>query len=233
MTTTDVGCGAGDVSLLAAECVGPSGEVVGLDTNARALELARARAAASGATQVRFVQTDLREFPVDVPFDAAVGRFVLVYLADPAAVVRRLTQHVRPGGIVAFQEFQYEHTPMASAPVPLWDQFCAWVLEVFRHSHAETNMGWRLRPIFLEAGLPAPRLHLDVVLACPGDEVVVRTAANSLRSILPLLEQFGIATAAAVDVDTFGQRYAAELASSGAVHSLVPMVRAWTQTPTT
>jgi hypothetical protein len=57
-----------------------------------------------------------------------------------------------------------------------------------------------------------------------------RVVANSLRSILPLLEQFRIATAAEVDVDTFGQRYAAELAGSGAVHTLMPMVRAWTRT---
>ncbi|MBV9168518.1 MAG: hypothetical protein JOZ81_00355 [Chloroflexi bacterium] len=43
---------------------------------------------------------------------------------------------------------------------------------------------------------------------------------------------FTIATAAEVDVDTFGQRYAAELASAGAVHTMIPMVRAWTRTPT-
>jgi hypothetical protein len=69
-------------------------------------------------------------------------------------------------------------------------------------------------------------------LACPGDEVTARVVANSLRSALPLLERFGIATAAEVDVDTFGQRYAVELATSGAVHTLVPMVRAWTRTLT-
>jgi hypothetical protein len=72
---------------------------------------------------------------------------------------------------------------------------------------------------------------MDVCLACPGDEVEVRVATNTLRSALPLIERFGIATAAEVDVDTFGQRYAAELASAGAIHTTVPMVRAWTRMP--
>ncbi|MBV9169593.1 MAG: methyltransferase domain-containing protein, partial [Chloroflexi bacterium] len=79
MRVLDVGCGAGDVSLLLAELVGCSGEVVGVDTNARALELAQARAVANGAKQVRVVQSDLREFPVERSFDAVVGRFVLMY----------------------------------------------------------------------------------------------------------------------------------------------------------
>ena len=65
MRVLDVGCGPGDVSLLVAERVGPTGEVVGVDTNDRVLQLAQARASASGATQVRFVQADLRELRVD------------------------------------------------------------------------------------------------------------------------------------------------------------------------
>jgi 2-polyprenyl-3-methyl-5-hydroxy-6-metoxy-1,4-benzoquinol methylase len=229
MRVLDVGCGPGDVSLLAAERVGPTGEVVGLDTSDRILELARARAEASGTTQVRFVQTDLREYSVDSLFDAVVGRFVLMYLADPAGVVRHVAQYVRPGGIVAFQDSQFEHTPMASARVPLWEQWCAWIVALSRRSGIETNMGVRLRQTFLDAGLPAPHVHMDVTLACPGDEVAARVVTNTLRSALPMLEHFGIATTAEVDVDTFGQRYAAELATSGAVHTLVPMVSAWTR----
>jgi hypothetical protein len=38
--------------------------------------------------------------------------------------------------------------------------------------------------------------------------------------------------AAEVDIDTFGQRYVAELATSGAVHTLPPVMRAWTRLPT-
>jgi SAM-dependent methyltransferase len=232
MRVLDVGCGPGDVSVPLAERVGRDGEVVGVDTNDRVLQLARARASASGATQVRFVHTDLRELPVDTLFDAVVGRFVLMYLADPADVVRRVAQYVRPGGVVAFQEFQFEFTPLASAPVPLFDQFRSWGLAVFRRAGIDTGMGLRLWQVFLDAELPAPTLHLDGYLARPGDELAARVVANSLRSALPLVEQFGIATAAEVDIDTFAQRYLADLATSGAVHMLPPTVRAWARTLT-
>ena len=232
MRVLDVGCGPGDVSLLVAERVGPTGEVVDVDTNGRVLQLARARVSASGATHVRFVQTDLREFRVDTLFDAVVGRFVLMYLADPADVVRRVAQYVHPGGVVAFQEFQFEFTSLGSAPLPLFEQFRSWGLAVFRRAGVDTSMGLRLRQIFLDAGLPAPSLHLDGYMAGPGDQLAARVVANSLRSALPLVEQFGIATAAEVDIDTFAQRYLAELATSGAVHMLPPTVSAWTRTPT-
>ena len=229
MRVLDVGCGPGDVSLLVAERVGPTGEVVGVDTNERVLELARARVSASGATHVHFVQADLREFPVDTPFDAVVGRFVLMYLAHPADVVRRVAQYVRPGGAVAFQEFQFEFTSLGSAPVPLFEQFRSWGLAVFRQAGIDTAMGLRLRQIFVDAGLPVPSLHLDGYIAGPGDELAARVVANSLRSALPLVEQFGIATAAEVDIDTFAQRYLAELDSAGTVHMLPPTVRAWSR----
>ena len=45
MKILDVGCGAGDVALLAAELVGESGEVVGIDRSESAIRAARARAA--------------------------------------------------------------------------------------------------------------------------------------------------------------------------------------------
>jgi cyclopropane fatty-acyl-phospholipid synthase-like methyltransferase len=85
----DAGCGVGDVSLLAASVVGPGGSVVGVDADAEALAVAEARAAQAGLGHVRFVQADLRDVSFEQPFDAVVGRFVLMYLGDPAEGVRR------------------------------------------------------------------------------------------------------------------------------------------------
>src|SRR5262245_24561251 len=48
MRVLDIGCGAGDVSMMLAEAVGPSGLVVAIDREARAIETVRSRAKAAG-----------------------------------------------------------------------------------------------------------------------------------------------------------------------------------------
>jgi len=88
MRVLDVGTGAGDGALLAAEFVGPSGAVVGIDTNAAILDTARARARAAGHEHVTFLPGDFRTALVDGEFDAVIGRHVLMYLGDPVAALR-------------------------------------------------------------------------------------------------------------------------------------------------
>lgn len=104
MKVLEVGSSAGDVSLLAAELVGPSGTVIGVENNRAILEIARARAQAARLTQVSFVESDLTDLVLDDTFDAVVGRYILQHLRDPVLALRQLLRHLRPGGIVAFQE---------------------------------------------------------------------------------------------------------------------------------
>src|SRR3954465_11482779 len=68
MRILDVGSGAGDVAFLAADLVGPTGQVVGVDVDAAAVEAARGRAAALGLSHVRFVQGDARTADLDEGF---------------------------------------------------------------------------------------------------------------------------------------------------------------------
>ena len=44
------------------------------------------------------------EMKFDEPFDAVVGRFVLIFQDDPAAMLAKLAEHVRPGGLIVFHE---------------------------------------------------------------------------------------------------------------------------------
>src|SRR5262252_10665326 len=62
MRILDIGCGAGEVAMLAAEKVGPSGAVVGIDRNPEVLAVARHRAQASGLPHVVFEMASAEAF---------------------------------------------------------------------------------------------------------------------------------------------------------------------------
>jgi 2-polyprenyl-3-methyl-5-hydroxy-6-metoxy-1,4-benzoquinol methylase len=100
----DLGCGAGDVSMLAAELVGPGGAVVGIDPATAAIELATARTAQRGLCNVQFREVTVEDFSDAEPFDLVVGRYVVLHQSDPAAFTRAAAARLRPGGVIAFHE---------------------------------------------------------------------------------------------------------------------------------
>ena len=100
----DIGSGVGDVAMLVARLVGPSGEVVAIERDPKSIAKARARVTEAGFDNVSFNESDVGEIPDGKPFDAAVGRFILMYLPDPVAVLRSISRLVRSGGVLVFQE---------------------------------------------------------------------------------------------------------------------------------
>jgi ubiquinone/menaquinone biosynthesis C-methylase UbiE len=108
MHVLDVGCGTGDVAMVAAELVGPSGSVLGIDTAEEALAAARARAARLERDWLRFERSDIHGFEAKGDFDAVTGRFIFLHLADPAGALKHLAGCLRPGGIAAFIEMDIE-----------------------------------------------------------------------------------------------------------------------------
>jgi 2-polyprenyl-3-methyl-5-hydroxy-6-metoxy-1,4-benzoquinol methylase len=105
MRVLDIGCGSGDVSLLLAEMVGPTGSVVGIDRSPAALALARERARAAGHPGMTFHEAAAENYADPAPFDLAIGRYVLMHQADPAVMIRAAASQVRRGGgVVAFHD---------------------------------------------------------------------------------------------------------------------------------
>src|SRR5512132_1363551 len=116
----DLGFGVGDVAMLVARLVGPSGEVVGVERDPRSIARARARVLEAGLRNVSFTQSDVSQISASEPFDAAVGRFILMWLPDPAPVLRQLSLLVRPGGVVAFQEPSWAPVFAISTHLAIW-----------------------------------------------------------------------------------------------------------------
>ncbi len=92
-------------------------------------------------------------------------------------------------------------------------------------------MGFDLYRAYVEAGLPEPYMHFESPVGGPEDWAGYSFIANSFRSLVPLLEQFGMATAEQVDVDTLAERVRQEVVTSKRPLRLPPHVTAWTRLP--
>ena len=215
MRVLEIGSGAGDVALMLAELVGPEGQVVGVDINPTILGTARRRATDTGIRNVEFIAGDARTLDFSDKFDAVVGRFVLMYMAAPREAFAKLITHLKPGGIVAFQEPEYTLYPALLHPnTPLMNQLIRWILEVFEHSGAHLDMGIGLYRAFVDAGLPPPTMHLESPIGAAKTWTGYRYMATIFESLLPLLKKYGLATAEEVDVDTLASRIRQEVLAS-------------------
>src|SRR3989449_1614735 len=225
----DLGSGVGDVAMLAARLVGPSGEVVGVERDAGTIARARTRVAEAGLHNVRFTQSDVSQTPAGNPFAAAVGRFILMFLPDPLAVLRSLSQLVRPGGVIAFHELSWAPFLLLAKRLPLWSAGASLVHETFRRSGANTEMGFALYQIFQEAGLPAPTMNLEMPLG--NDPEFIRWVPDVLGSLLPQVQQFNLPLESLGDLATLPQRLQAEIAAANTVVTWMAMVGAWSRKP--
>ena len=233
MKVLDIGSGAGDVAMAAAELVGSEGEVVGVDMNPEIIETAHARAQAAGLSNIQFMAGDAQTLNLPNDFDALIGRLVLMYLPDPVETLKQLATHLRPGGIVAFQEVEFSaYASIARPETPVMNQLAEWGVEVFRRSGAHVSMGLDLYSTFVNAGLPEPSLQYSAPVGGPEAWIGYQFIAAAFQSILPLLERFEIATAEEVDLDTLAARLRAEVVASKRPLMLPPHVTAWAQLPT-
>ena len=218
MRVLDVGTGMGDVALLAAELVGTEGSVVGVDASPLVIRAATQRWA-SARKNIRFIASDALDLPADQPFDAIVGRYVLMFLREPVAMLSALRAKLRTGGCIAFHELDWSgarSTPVA----PTYDRCCRWAIDALRLGGADPHMGSGLYGAIVRAGYEPPHMHLEAIIGGADDPSGAVTAL--FRTMFPeafgaTLERHGVATAATIDSETLPERMSAEIASLGSV----------------
>lgn len=228
MKVLDVGSGAGDVALLAARLVGPDGSVVGIDQNPEVLDTARERAQAAGFANVTFVEGDVRTADLPRDFDAAVGRLVLMYTADPEAALKTIVERVRRGGVVAFQEFDVSLWNVDPQSLPVLARFVQLGADaVGGWGGVHVTFGQRLHSAFIAAGLEAPAMWGFIPMGGAAGWPGYSLLQSSFRTMLPVIEQSGLAKAADLDIDTLQERLHADVVRSGLPLSGPPHVTAW------
>lgn len=231
MRVLDVGSGAGDVAFLTAELVGATGEVIGADRVAAAVEAATKRARARGLRNVSFRQGDPATMTFDRPFDAVVGRYVLLFQANVPAMLGKLVGHLRPGGAIAFHEPDLGSV-RSIPPAPTYDRCCQWIKETMRLVGTEVNMADRLHQAFVGAGLPAPSMRMQTFIAGgEGCADWLQGIADVADSLVPTMERLGVATAAEVEAATLAERMRQEVSAIGSVIIGRSEIGAWSRVP--
>jgi SAM-dependent methyltransferase len=114
----ELAAGPGDTGFMAAELVAPGGTLISSDGAEAMLEVARARAAAAGLSNVEFQQLELEW--IDLPtasVDAVLVRWGLMLILDPEAAAHEVRRVLSTGGHAAFAVWDVpDRNPWATIP---------------------------------------------------------------------------------------------------------------------
>ena len=155
----DVCCGTGASALPAAEVVGQTGRVIGIDLAEQLLKLARAKAVKKRLDNIEFEIGDMLSlrFPAET-FDGVICVFGIFFVPDMAKAVSELWSRVRPGGKLAVTTWASNFCKPAS------DAFWRLIRNIRPDLHKGFNPWDRidspasLRGVFDQAGIASPTI---------------------------------------------------------------------------
>ena len=123
-TVLDLGSGAGIDCFLAAQKVGPTGRVIGVDMTPEMLEKARQSAAKVQAANVQFRLGEIEHLPVsDNSVDAVISNCVINLSPDKPQVFRDTFRVLKPGGRLMVSDLALT----SELPSPIRDSVAAYI----------------------------------------------------------------------------------------------------------
>jgi ubiquinone/menaquinone biosynthesis C-methylase UbiE len=225
----DIGSGVGDVAMLAARLVGPSGAVIGVERDPATIATARSRVAKAALSNVSFIECDVRGVPSSELFDAVVGRAILQYLPEAGALLRSLATLVRPGGVVAFQDVWPTSLFHLTANLPLRSKCASLIYRTLERSGVHMDMELILYRAFLEAGLVAPKFRIEVPIG--DDPNVARWFYDLVCTLASRLAKDELTASGIGELETLESRLEAERIAARSFAASVALVGGWSRKP--
>ena len=188
MRVMEIGCGSGEVTLLLADLVGPSGVVLAIDRDPGAIAMAQDRVREQGIEHVQFVAADVAEPFASLEnvayesFDALAGRRVLMYLPNPSETLRRLAKWLKGGGVVVFEETDSTMVPGSASILPAHDEATELLRKMLVAEGANTAMGFCLPATLTQAGLTFGRVRAEAVIQGQGTQYPLHTLLSLVQS---------------------------------------------------
>lgn len=232
MRVIEIGCGGGEVTQVLAELVGSSGAVVAIDRHQDSLSTAQDRMKEHGIQHVQFLSADaagdlssLGHLQYE-SFDVLAGRRVLMYLPDPAGVLRRFARWLRSGGLVVFEETDSTMVPARISPMEAHDQAVAWFGKMLVAEGANKAMGFSLPATLVQARLNFERIRAEAVIQGQGAQYPM---SYLLKLVQPRIIAAGIATQE--EIESLAVRLDTESRDPACVYVSAMSFCAWARKP--
>ncbi|MFB6456204.1 class I SAM-dependent methyltransferase [Chitinophaga sp. Hz27] len=131
-TVLDVGGGSGAITQGITKYLGETGKVYGIDSSEELINIARSKY--GHIPNLEFIHGDIMTYETSLRFDIITAARTLQWLTNPAAVIARLRQLLKPGGMLCILD--YNHTKASWEPQPpqsmvyFYDKFLQWRQDV-------------------------------------------------------------------------------------------------------
>ena len=149
----DVGAGPGLVAFDLREIVGPSGHVTALEPSAFYLDCLRSEAQKRGWNNIDCLQGTAEEALLPpASYDLIFVRWVIGFVPEPEKFLSRLFIALRPGGVIALQDYYYEGLSLYPHGGP-WDGMADIVRAYYRSGGGDAYVTGKIPELFRRHGL--------------------------------------------------------------------------------
>jgi hypothetical protein len=112
--------------------------------------------------------------------------------------------------------------------VPTFDRCCRLGAETMRRHGTETRMGVKLCRAFADGGLPPPTMRLEALIEGPANNTgILNLMSRLMATLLPQMEQHGVASAQDLDLSSLVERMSREAAVAGSIVRGHTQIGAW------
>jgi ubiquinone/menaquinone biosynthesis C-methylase UbiE len=174
MKVLDVGCGTGAITRGIAEAVGPTGCVIGMDSNPNLVD--KARQAHGNIPGIAFETGDIYNIPYEGVFDIVTSARVLVWLCEPLQALTMMKSAVKVGGRVVIADYNHEKICWEPQPPSSMLSFYSAYLKWRSDAGMDNAIADHLPYLFHTAGF-------DNITVTPHHEVTNRTNPDFLARI--------------------------------------------------
>lgn len=214
MKAIEIGCGGGEVTQILAELVGPGGKVIALDRNREMLSSAQNLMNEHDISNVQFIQADLNDDSPELDsisesFDILAGRRVLMYLKQPASVLRNFAMRLKPGALIVFEETDPTMIPGRVDKLPAHEEASRWFTRMLESEGADIAMGFGLPKLLVDAGFCFEGIRAEAVIEGQGMQFPLSVLTRMMSQRLIAHE---IATAS--EIESLAARIESEIQQS-------------------